>query len=181
MRFLVYSGIGFSFCLYCVNVPVYATYYDNDGANLFAIIQGAIDLAINVFLMVLPIPVILSLQMSTKKKLGVVFIFMHGVFALTGSVSVLYYRTTGTTMYCQTAAMISLTVENSMTIVSSSMHACAAYLKKTETGSRLFGSLRSRLSGSHATRDSFQSQRDFKASAPAETKQNGSKVHQYEV
>ena len=94
--------------------------------------------------------------MSLKKKLGVTFIFMHGVFALVGSVAGLYYRArlaqSANSLFYQTASMICLTVENDMTIVSSSMHPCATYLRKTKGPSRFLTSLRSRLLGSSSAK-----------------------------
>ena len=166
MRYAIYLGLVFSFCLYWTNVPLY-TYFcaAHDGAwgasvtarcgqvSSFSVIQGVVDIGLGIYAMTIPIPAVLNLQMSKKKKAGVVFIFMHGVFALVGSVAGLYYRirlsqSGDNSLFYQTAVMICLTVENDMTIVSSSMHPIATYLKRGKGPSRLFESLRSRLTGS---------------------------------
>lgn len=47
-------------------------------APVFGFVLGIANLALDMFLLILPIPVILGLQLSAKKKIGVLAIFMVG-------------------------------------------------------------------------------------------------------
>lgn len=48
-------------------------------ATIFGFVLGIANMALDTFLLVLPIPVILSLQLSVKKKIGVLAVFMVGL------------------------------------------------------------------------------------------------------
>ncbi|CAD6566657.1 MAG: hypothetical protein ASARMPREDX12_008782 [Alectoria sarmentosa] len=58
----------------------------------FSIPTGVIGMLVDWYLLILPIPAVLTLQMSTAKKLGVLIVFMTGGFAAIASVVSLYYR-----------------------------------------------------------------------------------------
>lgn len=45
----------------------------------WAMIQGSLDIALNVYIFVLPLPVVLGLHMERKKMLGVLIIFLTGL------------------------------------------------------------------------------------------------------
>lgn len=45
---------------------------------IFGVVLGVANLALDIFLLILPMPIILSLQLSAKKKIGVLAIFMVG-------------------------------------------------------------------------------------------------------
>lgn len=46
--------------------------------DLTGLIRGITNLALDVFLLILPIPVIMPLQLSVKKKIGILAVFMVG-------------------------------------------------------------------------------------------------------
>ncbi|KAL9126710.1 MAG: hypothetical protein Q9175_007876, partial [Cornicularia normoerica] len=58
----------------------------------FAIPTGIIGMLVDWYLLILPIPAVLTLQMSTAKKLGVLIIFMTGGLAAIASIVSLFYR-----------------------------------------------------------------------------------------
>ena len=55
---------------------------------------GIIAVLIDWYILLLPIPVVVALRLSTSKKLGVLAIFMTGSLACIASMVSLYYRTT---------------------------------------------------------------------------------------
>lgn len=58
----------------------------------FSIPTGVISMLMDWYLLILPIPAVLALQMSTAKKIGVLIIFMTGGLAAIASMINLYYR-----------------------------------------------------------------------------------------
>ena len=162
MRRCIHVGLALSIGVYWCAIPLYtyacAAHDGVWGATvmqqcsqvwIYAIALRAFDTAMSVYMLLLPIPAIIRLQMSVKKKLGIIFIFMHGIFALVGSIAALYYtiRLTqrGDEMFYQTTIMMCITVENDMTIVSSSMHPIATYLKERKELLKIFAPLRTRF------------------------------------
>ena len=94
MRYLIYFGIVFSFCLYFTNLPLDAIMCAPrhgqawDDLNVlaqcektlpFAIVQGTLNVAVDLFVLWLPIPVVWHLNMPTKKKIGIIGIFTTGL------------------------------------------------------------------------------------------------------
>jgi hypothetical protein len=45
----------------------------------WAVIQGSLDIVLDIYIFVLPLPVVLGLQMPMGKKLGVLVIFLTGL------------------------------------------------------------------------------------------------------
>jgi hypothetical protein len=45
----------------------------------WAMIQGSLDIALNVYIFILPLPIVLGLQLPLRKKLGVLAIFLTGL------------------------------------------------------------------------------------------------------
>lgn len=46
--------------------------------SIIAVILGIVNSALDLFLLILPIPVILPMQLSVRKKIGILAIFMVG-------------------------------------------------------------------------------------------------------
>ncbi|KAL8719428.1 MAG: hypothetical protein Q9225_003571 [Loekoesia sp. 1 TL-2023] len=108
LRYAVYSGIIFVaicytafFIAYCVlAIPrpgqtLIGTMLSDGVASLpsLAIAQGAINVASDFYIFLLPIPGVLQLQLPTMKKIGICAIFMTGSLACLASVMGLCYRT----------------------------------------------------------------------------------------
>lgn len=93
LRYIITIGIAFCFAVYFANVAVAVRYcapHIGQGWNLWVIyscsrigfyniISGAANMALDIFMLGLPIPVILRLQLPCKKKVGVLAIFMTGL------------------------------------------------------------------------------------------------------
>lgn len=61
-------------------------------ANVFAIVQGVFNLVSDLFIFILPLPVLFRLKMSFKRKLGITAIFLTGLIAIVASSFGLYFR-----------------------------------------------------------------------------------------
>lgn len=93
MRYLVWFGITITGCFYISGIAVvFGLCAPRDGKtwlemsltpqcrNLegYGIAQGTMNLVSDFYLLIIPIPAVLSLQLPQKKKLGVIAIFMTG-------------------------------------------------------------------------------------------------------
>lgn len=61
-------------------------------ASILSVPLAAVGLGIDLVLLVMPIAAVVGLQLPTKRKIGIVFIFMFGIFACVGSLLSIYYR-----------------------------------------------------------------------------------------
>ncbi|KAF6238584.1 hypothetical protein HO173_003089 [Letharia columbiana] len=61
-------------------------------ADVLSVPLSAVGLGIDIALLVMPIAAVMRLQLPTKRKIGVLFIFMFGILACVGSLLSLYYR-----------------------------------------------------------------------------------------
>lgn len=93
-KLLVHIGIVASLATYLAYVPL-KTYYcvpragqhwnapevsqECGKVRSYMIAQGALNLVLDVYSLYIPVPVVWKLQLSTAKKAGVLFVFMHGV------------------------------------------------------------------------------------------------------
>ncbi|KAI4199618.1 MAG: hypothetical protein LQ350_004493 [Teloschistes chrysophthalmus] len=96
MRYLVWFGITITGCFYISGTAVvFGLCAPRDGKNWlgmsmtpqcrnledYGIAQGTMNLVSDFYLLIIPIPAVMSLQLPQKKKLGVIAIFMTGFFA----------------------------------------------------------------------------------------------------
>ena len=93
MRWLIYGGFVYSFCLYWANIPVTSIFcapapgqpwsiavgLKCKPAAVFGVIQGTLNVALDIYILLLPVHVVLNLQLPMHKKLGVLAVFMTGV------------------------------------------------------------------------------------------------------
>lgn len=106
MRYSAWGAIIFLGCTYGSMVPVYAVYslpYGNEKwdltlaakvgkADKMAITTGAINVATDIFMIVLPLPIIMKLNLSLRKRLGLAAVFLTGIIATVATVLGLYFR-----------------------------------------------------------------------------------------
>ncbi|KAK2880119.1 hypothetical protein FQN49_000533 [Arthroderma sp. PD_2] len=59
----------------------------------FSIPTGIIGMLVDLVLLILPMPAVWQLQLSTSKKIGIILVFMTGGLAVAASAANLYYRT----------------------------------------------------------------------------------------
>ena len=92
MVWLIYFGIFFAFGTYLTIIPL-STYYcaPRNGQTWvtaqvdcakelpYAIVQGCLNIVLDVYLLVLPIPVIWKLNLSPRRKAEIVSIFAIGI------------------------------------------------------------------------------------------------------
>lgn len=94
VRYTIYFGLVFAFCLYWVNVPlsIYSCSPRLDEewdiqdlgsrcnkSRLFGLFQGSLNVVLDLFIFILPIPVVMGLQMNARKRLAVLIVFLTGV------------------------------------------------------------------------------------------------------
>ena len=163
-------------------------------ANSFALTQSVLDSALNLTVLLLPVPSIMRLHLSLKRRLGIVFILMHGVFALVACSVAVFYRVGlwragagPSALWWRTAALECGVVELSMTLVSGSLHACWGYIrsfkarqeaKSNASGSTLSysreksdpGDRRSRTRGTGGSSRTLRVEEIYKLSTVAEPK-----------
>ena len=94
VRFTIYFGLLFAFCLYWGNMAI-LSYYCTPGPGkkwdmqelggsreevpkILAPVTGALNLLLDLFIFILPIPVIMGLQMNAQKKVAVLTVFLTG-------------------------------------------------------------------------------------------------------
>lgn len=92
-RYIITIGIGFCFAVYFAYLAVAAYFcaphagkgwdamilYSCSRSGFYYIISGGANLALDIFMLVLPLPVILRLQLPMNKKVGILAIFMTGL------------------------------------------------------------------------------------------------------
>ncbi|KAK3934388.1 hypothetical protein QBC46DRAFT_273902 [Diplogelasinospora grovesii] len=107
-RILCYGGMAADFAIYLTAVPLLSYFctppiHGGDWNSLdvfakckqlldWAVIQGSLDIALNVYIFILPLPTVLNLHMAPGKKLGVLAIFLTGLLAVVASGVGFYYR-----------------------------------------------------------------------------------------
>ncbi|CAD6442075.1 0de9d5bd-53e4-4820-bcb1-d4ed5f30df0c [Sclerotinia trifoliorum] len=165
-RYAVYFGFAADFAIYMVNVPVLAYFcaprpggsWDTPDTlakcariEPLAIVQGACNILLDIYILLLPVQPIVKLQMPTKSKLNVLAVFTTGIFALVASCVSLYYRyelTYGPDVNWNEGAFVaSAVVEINVAIICSSMPACHSLVKHYCGEAGLFASIRSLFSG----------------------------------
>ncbi len=93
-RYAAYFGLAFSFCLYLATVFVIVHYcapaagkpwnltdsaIKCDKAIVYGVVQGSITVVLDLYIFILPIPVVWGLQMSSRKRIAVLAVFFTGI------------------------------------------------------------------------------------------------------
>ena len=94
LSYAVYGALAFTFCLYWVGIPIIAYYCAPDPGKEWSIIsmglkckksvplgvvQGSLNIVLDLFIIILPVPVVLGLQMSLRKRIAVLAVFLTGI------------------------------------------------------------------------------------------------------
>ena len=93
-RHAIHFGLVFAFCLYWVNIPITA-YYCGPSAGkpwsiqeigrkcmkseILGLVQGPLNVLLDLFIFILPIPVVMGLQMSSRRRIAVLAVFLTGI------------------------------------------------------------------------------------------------------
>ncbi|KAJ4408212.1 hypothetical protein N0V82_009755 [Gnomoniopsis sp. IMI 355080] len=170
-RIAVYAGLVLTFVTYFPSVPLEAYYAAPhvgqtwsdllvNGAPekliYWGMVQGSLAVVVDLYLFVLPLPVIMRLHLSTGKRLGLATVFATALMGVVASVVALRYRVElyknkADSTWPQTQVFICVIVENNVALIVSSMPGFATFVKVNVSESWLFKSLQSRLSGSRGT------------------------------
>ncbi|KAI0490489.1 hypothetical protein F4859DRAFT_508291 [Xylaria cf. heliscus] len=163
MRIAIYAGITFTFLLYGVGVAV-ATYYETprvgekwtdvlDGRTLIPLpwwqAQSALSVALDIYIFILPLPVITKLKMPLQKRIQLVAVFSLALGGIASSIASLVERIEIAYAYDQTwiSAILSLcsAVELNVAIIVGSAPAFAGFARSHFIDSpivrRLFSSI----------------------------------------
>ncbi|OTA55245.1 hypothetical protein K449DRAFT_306030, partial [Hypoxylon sp. EC38] len=164
MRIAIRVGIVFSALLYFANIPLSsvlsAPHVGETWASvllsgrpqkelIWGVVQSAVGTVLDIFIFVLPIPVILRLQLSTKKKVQLLAVFTTALVGVMASVLSLVYRIEaldtddGTWKY--TSLLICSVVENDVAIIVSCTPGVANFTRVYVSELRIIKSLRSNL------------------------------------
>jgi hypothetical protein len=108
IRWSCWTLVALMACAYGSTIPVYAIYAFPHGDEQWDLSLGAkatatdklgiatasFNVVTDLFLLVAPLPIILKLNLSLSKKLGLTTVFLTGIVALFATVLGLYYRIT---------------------------------------------------------------------------------------
>ncbi|KAL8722484.1 MAG: hypothetical protein Q9225_001048 [Loekoesia sp. 1 TL-2023] len=99
-KFLIFFGIFYCFILYTSFLPLSFLLCQSflrpscaHQWNLFLLISSGLNVASDVYLLVIPLAAVAKLQMPTKQKLEVSAVFFAGMLACLSGILALYYRT----------------------------------------------------------------------------------------
>ena len=93
-RYSIYVALAITFCLYWVGIPL-AAYYcaPSPGkawsiqsmgdrcktSSVLGVVQGPLNVILDLFIISLPVPVILGLKMSPPRKIAILAVFLTGI------------------------------------------------------------------------------------------------------
>ncbi|KAL5046071.1 hypothetical protein BDW71DRAFT_70257 [Aspergillus fruticulosus] len=120
----------------------------------WGIIQGTLAVLLDLYIFVLPLPRLWTLQRPLWKRLQIMAVFSTAMLGVIASVMALVYRirlrTTSDTTYTQSQLFICVNVENNIAIIVSSMPAVSKFVRRNVLESAFVKSLHSKLSFSSA-------------------------------
>ncbi|KAL6897096.1 hypothetical protein GGI43DRAFT_107489 [Trichoderma evansii] len=166
MRIAVYAGIVFTGLVYWVTIPleiaINAPHPGDTWADLlvngqvqkllpWGVVQGSLAVVIDLYIFILPQPVLWRLNMSLKKRVAVCAVFFTALMGVIASIIGLVYRaallSTTDIIYTQNKCFICVIVENSIALIVGSVPAWKAIWKKHIVTSNLYKTLTSKLHG----------------------------------
>ncbi|KAI5855028.1 hypothetical protein GGS23DRAFT_470600 [Durotheca rogersii] len=171
MRMAIRVGIVFSGLIYFTNIPTSAVlsapHVGETWASvllsgrperdlIWGVVQSALGIILDLFIFFLPVPVIMSLNLSTKKKIQILAVFTTAAVGVVASVLSLVYRVEaldtndGTWKY--TSLLICSVVENHVAIIVSCTPGFANFTRVYVSQLWIVKSLRSTLGGSGSGR-----------------------------
>ena len=81
-RYAIYIGLVFAFCLYWISIPLMAYYCPRLWCHrmwILSLVQGPLNVVLDLFILILPIPVVMKLQMSLQRRFAVLSVFLTGM------------------------------------------------------------------------------------------------------
>ncbi|KAI0837145.1 hypothetical protein F5Y06DRAFT_304868 [Hypoxylon sp. FL0890] len=152
MRVAVWIGLAFNFLVYIPSIPMAAIYetprpghsweemiaidkQSQQGVLVpYAITTGAASVLLDLYIFLLPLPIIARLNLSRSKKIQVALVFMTALSGVAASVTALVYRirliNLRDTSWEQACFYIAMIVENNVVIIVSCMPFFANFMKQ---------------------------------------------------
>ncbi|KAK2606344.1 hypothetical protein QQS21_003275 [Conoideocrella luteorostrata] len=132
--------------------PVVGLRCADRGSLKWLIASAALSVLLDFYILVLPIPQIMSLKMSVRRRLGVCLIFFTAFFACTCAILTLVYRIqlehAQDTLWPGAQLWITNLVENFVAIIVSSVPGVSSWLTRVLMPSQFYSRISSFLSGS---------------------------------
>ncbi|KAI2610571.1 hypothetical protein GGR54DRAFT_373308 [Hypoxylon sp. NC1633] len=171
IRIAVSSGLLLTLLVYLPNIPL-AAIFDAPSAGsswesmatstksshmiIWGIIQSSLTVLLDIYIFILPIPLIIKLQMPIGRRWQVFGVFTTALMGIAASVLSLAYRIRllqdgGDAIWWQTIVALCALIETNIAIIVSCMPSLAQLLRIHVGESSLIRSLRSRLFGSRGT------------------------------
>ncbi|KAI1390592.1 uncharacterized protein F4822DRAFT_426440 [Hypoxylon trugodes] len=165
MRWCCYFGIGVLFCAYWSLVPVSVIYnfphndehwdlalmVESQPAQIPFVIMGFVDIVSDLYILALPFPVLLKLQTTQRKKVGLFLVFLTAIIGVVSSCFVFYFRVvlwrneTKDSTWNVAVSYLTVAVELNVAVIVSCTPATAAGWKVSLRKSKLLSSLRSSI------------------------------------
>ncbi|KAI5921810.1 hypothetical protein F4810DRAFT_325326 [Camillea tinctor] len=118
----------------------------------WGIVQGTVSLALDIYIFILPIPILSKLNITFSKRLQLLAVFATALMGVTASVIALAYRIklvmSADSTWQQAALWMAIVVENNVAIIVGSMPAFANFIRIYVSETKAFKSLQSMLRGS---------------------------------
>ncbi|KAL8715305.1 MAG: hypothetical protein Q9225_006429 [Loekoesia sp. 1 TL-2023] len=192
MRYAIYGGLIFTNVLYWIHIPLVAGFcaprgkypildWDNCAKlTVWGPVQGFLALVLDIYIFLLPFPVISQLHLAPRKKLGVCFLFGTAVFGIVASTLAEVYRFelwfhVADLNWRQAQLFICIIVEGYIAIIVGSMPALASFFKSSTAGeSDTFARIRSRIATKffHPSQPSDSSGKKSATSSSGHTKRS---------
>ena len=94
MKYSIWFGMAFTFVLYWINIPFESWYCAPRAGDpwgletvgktcadniMFGLVQGVLSVALDLYIFILPVPIVLNLQMSMKRRISVLGVFATAI------------------------------------------------------------------------------------------------------
>ncbi|OAL54551.1 hypothetical protein IQ07DRAFT_272536 [Pyrenochaeta sp. DS3sAY3a] len=175
MKWCAWGALVVLGCIFWAMVPIYAVYsfpYGDEEWNLnLALKTGrmdrltigicAVNVASDLFLLVIPLPIIIKLNLSFQKRIGLAAVFMTGIIATATTALGLYFRISmwqsksdidrGDATWVAAALYITVVVELYATITVSCVPGCVSSWRNIIRETTVVTTLRSMINSSKAS------------------------------
>ncbi|CAO1596775.1 hypothetical protein XANCAGTX0491_000606 [Xanthoria calcicola] len=128
--------------------------------SIWAVIQGSLNVILDILILCIPIPIVCKLKLETRKKVGVLAIFTTGFIACLASVLTLIFKvklmTSPDVVWNSFRVHILNLVELNAAIMVACMPACASFFRFLSNESESMSSLKIRLSSARSSMNIFR-------------------------
>ncbi|KAK8043459.1 hypothetical protein PG993_005889 [Apiospora rasikravindrae] len=163
-RDLIYTGLVATFLIYFPSIPLSAIFtaprvghsWDELVTNgspqklvYWGIVQGSLATVLDIYILILPLPILSKLQLPLRKRLQLAAVFATAILGVLSSIVALYFRVeelhTADLTWNQAGLGMAVVIENNVAIIVASMPAFASFMRNNVLQSQVFKSLQSRL------------------------------------